>query len=868
MKAPKFTNLSFTAKLSGSTGAELFKNKSGKKWVVKKATLGGGFEQTRFEALADYIYYICNIPVPKHTLDLPSKALILEYIEGDELGKIKDDASQFEKAKAELQKGFIVDALLANRDVIGLHMDNILVPSDGEPAVRIDNGGSFMFRASGKKKEFGKVVSELDTMRNKNINPSAAAIFGDITDSEIDRQIKKIIVPNYKDILEGVEAVTGLFGIMKDRLDYLIERTVWFNSTRFKNNVHETAMPKYIQPIQEALVRLFFPGISNSMNAININKLNKILIENEAIISGGFLLKALGLFKDDKSVDIDIYVPSKNAANLMLIKNLFKATGTVNQVSSNTKDVFYKKNGIVSVTKYFRTKPEYAEIDIVEISDDRTPVDVIKNTDLTFCENWYDGKQLYMVHPEDVIKKSGFVENAYLGLLFKKNPILMGRIKKYIDRGFKVSIHNPSSKKVENITESIKNGTFLKGYNITVNTVNKKKSNNNGRHGTTILPSFSSPYITSVEPKLVEPSEKNVADLLPFISSEANNKVVPSNGLKMGMPSYKGKITLDMILEQTEDIVPPITNAFVNRWDIELIRYFTELGYKNINAFLADNTYTPKELPPKIYKALLKKFITTQYPSVYNELLIYYYFVNLYNCIQKTPPIDEPFMVVRGTKTWYIPTTKGKASYLNSFTSTTTDMYVATGFSSNNITYDNKMYLFYVHPLCQFMNIRSISSHRREKEILLNPYNKMCYIRTDGNKQVFVVLPTDLTIPDDYDLFIHWNTTHHSVTGGRVNINRVKTLKVLNVKRNFARNNTRKKLKSVEFNLKGKMNSNVANVANVVNTTTMKSNTLEYKNVSKEFIDRLNQPISTFSGKDISESEKRVIEQMVKYFEG
>ncbi len=863
MNEPKFTNLSFTAKLSGSTGAELFKNKSGKKWVVKKATLGGGFEQTRFEGIADDIYELFGVPVPKHRLDIDNKALILEYIEGDELGTIEGDAVRFNKAKAELQKGFIIDALLANHDVIGLHMDNILVPKDGGEAVRIDNGGSFMFRASGKKKEFGKVVSELDTMRNKKINPSAAAIFGDITDSEIDRQIKEIIVPNYKDILEAVEVVTGLFGVMKDRLDYLIERTVWFNTTKFKNNVSPSMMDVLNRDVQKALFEFFYPDVSNSMEPIYINKLNKILLDNEAIIGGGFLLKSIGLFKDDKSVDIDMYVPSKNITSFtQTMKNLFKGVLVSKHEVPNSQDVFFKNNGILSITKFSRTAPSYAEMDIIEVKDDRTPVDVIKNTDLTFCENWYDGKNVYMVYPQEVFSKYGFVENAYLGLLFKKDPILMRRIKKYIDRGFQISIHNPHTKRDENITESVKNGTFLKGYNI--NTSNKKKNNNNGRYSTTILPSFSSPYITSAIPKLAEPSEKNVFELLPFISSEANNKVVPSNGLSMGMPDYKGRITLDKRLEQTEDIVPPITNAFVNKWDIELIRYFTELGYKNINAFLADATYTPKRLSPILYSALFKKFITTQYPSVYDELLIYYYFVNLYNCIQKTPPVNKPFMVVRGTKTWYIPTTKGKASYLNSFTSTTTDMYIASGFSSNNITYDNKMYLFYVHPLCQFMNIRSLSSHMREKEILLNPYNKMCYIRTDGNKQVFAVLPTDLTIPDDYDLFIHWNTTHHSVTGGRIDESSISPF-YKSVMKNI---NTRKKLKPTQKQYTSKMNiKNIKNNKMNIKNNTRKNNKKNDNNYSKEFIDRMTQPISSFPGKDITNSEQEVINNLIKYFE-
>ena len=93
--------------------------------------MSGGLKQTEYEAAANNIYQLVGIPVPRHflhtdILDIENKALVLEFIEGVELGKIVNNAILFEKAKKELQKGFVIDALLANHDVIGSYMDNII----------------------------------------------------------------------------------------------------------------------------------------------------------------------------------------------------------------------------------------------------------------------------------------------------------------------------------------------------------------------------------------------------------------------------------------------------------------------------------------------------------------------------------------------------------------------------------------------------------------------------------------------------------------------------------------------------------------------------------------------------------------------
>ncbi|MGL4460330.1 MAG: hypothetical protein ACRCUB_18400, partial [Plesiomonas shigelloides] len=87
--------------------------------------------------------------------------------------------------------GFAADAWLANWDVVGLAYDNLQVDEKGH-AMRVDAGGSLMYRAQGGKKAFGDVVTELDSLRDPKINPQAAAVFGKMTDADITASVAKV----------------------------------------------------------------------------------------------------------------------------------------------------------------------------------------------------------------------------------------------------------------------------------------------------------------------------------------------------------------------------------------------------------------------------------------------------------------------------------------------------------------------------------------------------------------------------------------------------------------------------------------------------------------------------------------------------
>ena len=875
MSIPPFSNMSFVTSLSGSTGANMYKNATDKKWVIKRSKKGqGGFEQVKTEAVVDDIYQAMGIPVPVHFLDVPNKALILEYIDGKSLASAT--TTERAKAKEELQKGFIVDALLANWDVIGMFEDNILIPADGSPAVRIDNGGSLTFRAQGGKKAFNKVVTEIDTMRNKQISPQAAKIFGDLTDTDIDTQIKTIIVPNYELILSLTPE--DLKPSMKGRMDNLIERTVWTNASAFKNTVEQTSQPEHIPAIQDALIKYFKAGWLKYFKNINVGSannsdqrllafINKTLKDNGAVVSGGFILKAIGSFVDEKSVDIDIYVPTATAEEFRkVMTKLFDSSSVVTHIVSDSPGSFFKKNGIVSVSKYAKTSPKHAEMDIIEVNEDRTPVDVVKNFDLTFCENWYDGENVWMTYPEHVKSKAGFLENHYLNILFTGNPVLIGRMKKYIGRGFKIGINNPVTKKAENVTDGIESGKLFQqqvqnlGVAVPKNTHYGSYGIAYRTHGTNSSYYVPATLLNAINSSIIQSPKNNTKNM--NISAEILNIPI--------ITSFNG----------------------LTRVNIQAIKWYTGTGSDAANNFLYLDNYCVSGTH------IIQKWVRKKFPqgddetiSQYKCRVMYYVFVNLYNGIQKAPKyIDNPVKLYRGAKTWYLPENTDKFHYLNSFSSTSIRPGIAVSFGTGGYnaatgSASKKVYVFYVHPKCNYMNVKSISRHKNEDEILLNPYNRYIYLNknksTDGmvTFKNYAIFPTDIDIPSTYETFMPWkkgvvnmttvvvngvdvtppkpNTVVNGevkpVKGGRIMVNTYGIVPGTDVYKSRAnKTRTNKKLKLIKPNIR-------------LRTIKMKShntNISKKQDVDENTIRRFTDPLPSFPGKPPTAAETGLIQKM------
>lgn len=215
-KNPNIVNV-VNANIGGSTGAKLVS--WGQQLYVMKVAKGKRAGHLAEECLADRFYMEFGAQVP------PFKKYV--YEEGVvKLGVFLPNGKpiQNEEEKIILQKHFIVDAFLANWDVLGMEADNVLV-YNGIP-VRIDNGGSLRYRAQGqpKGKAFGASVNEIYSMRCK-IPPNSpyCSYYEDLTDEQVAEQIA-LFVPKATEVIEKLYDL----GLIEDELKTVLEsRVTW-----------------------------------------------------------------------------------------------------------------------------------------------------------------------------------------------------------------------------------------------------------------------------------------------------------------------------------------------------------------------------------------------------------------------------------------------------------------------------------------------------------------------------------------------------------------------------------------------------------------------------------------------------------------
>jgi hypothetical protein len=109
---------------------------------------------------------------------------------------------------ANVGDNFVVDAWLANWDVVGLGYDNLKVLQGR--AVHIDTGAGLLYRAQGQPKAslFGDTVAEIESLRDAGLNPQAAATFKHVTQAQMIAGARKVLAVDAKTI----EALVDQFG--------------------------------------------------------------------------------------------------------------------------------------------------------------------------------------------------------------------------------------------------------------------------------------------------------------------------------------------------------------------------------------------------------------------------------------------------------------------------------------------------------------------------------------------------------------------------------------------------------------------------------------------------------------------------------
>jgi predicted DNA-binding WGR domain protein len=159
----------------GSNPGGTFKDPGGQDWYVK---FPASADHVKNELLAAKLYKAAGIEVPQlRMVEKDGKVGIASKIVP---GVSKVGAGM--KSVPGALEGFVVDAWLANHDSVGTGHDNLLKTKEGK-AIRIDVGGSLLYRAQGAPKGdlFGNEVGEIKNMQDPKINSYGASVYGGIS---------------------------------------------------------------------------------------------------------------------------------------------------------------------------------------------------------------------------------------------------------------------------------------------------------------------------------------------------------------------------------------------------------------------------------------------------------------------------------------------------------------------------------------------------------------------------------------------------------------------------------------------------------------------------------------------------------------
>jgi len=191
-------------KPGGSNPGAMYADENGVKWLVKGnnaftgsvASAKMSMDRAKNEVLASKLMQAAGVGVADIRL------VHLNGLHGGQVGpgnvgvasKWVDGLKKLSLSSPQMigaaQADYAIHAWLANYDVLGQDVDNLLIDKNGA-AVNIDPGGAILFRAQGKKKDaFTDDAPEWETMRSANSHQQT--VFGSMSKSQLAESAKKL----------------------------------------------------------------------------------------------------------------------------------------------------------------------------------------------------------------------------------------------------------------------------------------------------------------------------------------------------------------------------------------------------------------------------------------------------------------------------------------------------------------------------------------------------------------------------------------------------------------------------------------------------------------------------------------------------
>ena len=224
------------------------------------------------------------------------------------------------------------------------------------------------------------------------------------------------------------------------------------------NSLNQTVKQIFLEEFARYITDNADQSIDNETVANVSNKLNAVLQESGALVAGGFLTRCANIAQNRmegedrryimRGADIDIYVPCDNLEMVSIFfssetKFVINRTNTVKAYDQS----FFRKNNIMQRFHYripagrenWTRRGRRKSIDIMSIKQGVSPLNVVQNFDLTFCEIWYDGRSINATNLADAAQKKGLLRSDYVkALLDFNNRFIRDRLERYRARGYKI----------------------------------------------------------------------------------------------------------------------------------------------------------------------------------------------------------------------------------------------------------------------------------------------------------------------------------------------------------------------------------------------------------------------------------------------
>ncbi|GLX85078.1 hypothetical protein tloyanaT_13300 [Thalassotalea loyana] len=272
-----------TKKKGSNDGAFYQDTETGKRYYIK--TLASE-DIARNETLASRLYELAGTEAPRYYYFSENGKFHVasEIIEGLEESRHK----LVNNLADNVHENMVVDAWLANWDVIGLDYDNLILLNNR--AIRMDPGGALRYRAQGglKGDRFGNDVTELETFLDSSLNPQAASVFSNATREQLiigARKVLRITDEQIDDMVDRFGSrdpniANELKAKLKARRDYIAKAFPEALPQKPKPDIIETVTDADLLAIKESRVNGYSLTIDEDFIQDHNVKLSHFIDEN------------------------------------------------------------------------------------------------------------------------------------------------------------------------------------------------------------------------------------------------------------------------------------------------------------------------------------------------------------------------------------------------------------------------------------------------------------------------------------------------------------------------------------------------------------------------------------------------------------